>query len=303
MATRLPPDTAHVTYSRQYRRCRRSGCGQCTKDKPGHGPYWFAYWREDGKLRSRYLGKTMPAGAPGAKEPDPIDAAPPFSALRVRTLGGLVVWRSSDLIPAARWNRRAVRDLFTCLLSAPGQRLHREQIGELLWPDDPRATRKLNDTVHVLRRLLDGPEADTSAVQVVGDILVLEPVGEPQLDGDWLDAVAYERSARAALAGKDRDICRAALALYGGPYLPDDPYAEWVAARRETLRGLYQETLRHLANLSGTAGDLEEAEHCLRSLLKEDPCREDAAAALIGMLAAVGRRVEALRVYQELAAS
>ncbi|HVC83271.1 MAG TPA: tetratricopeptide repeat protein [Chloroflexota bacterium] len=303
MATRLPPDTAHVTYSRQYRRCHRSGCGHCAEGKPGHGPYWFAYWRENGKVRSRYLGKTRPMGAPDAGEPAPSKAAPPSSALRVHTLGGLMVWRGSDLIPPGRWNRPAVRGLFTCLLSAPEQRVHREQVGELLWPDDPRATRKLNDTVRLLRQLLDEPEAGTSAVRVVGDILALEPAGESRLDGDWLDAVTFERSARAALGGKDRDICRTALALYGGPYLPDDPYAEWVAARRETLRGLYQETLRHLANLSGDAGDLEEAEHCLRRLLKEDPCHEDAAAALMGMLAAASRRAEALRVYQELAAS
>ncbi|HVA92306.1 MAG TPA: BTAD domain-containing putative transcriptional regulator, partial [Chloroflexota bacterium] len=303
MSTKLPPSTAHVTYSRQYRRCRKPGCGQCADGNPGHGPYWFAYWRENGRLFSRYLGKTMPAEASGAKEPDPLDAAPPSTALRVYTLGGLAVWRGAELIPAARWNRRAVRGLLTCLLSAPGQRLHREQACELLWPDDERATRKLNDTVSLLRQVLDGPEAGAGKVQVIGEILALEPAREFPLAADWLDAIAFERSARAALAGTDRDICRTALALYGGPYLPDDPYAEWVAARRETLRGLYQETLRHLADLSGEAGDLEEAEHCLHTLLGGDPCHEDAAAALMGMLAAAGRRTEALRVYQELAAA
>jgi hypothetical protein len=166
---------AHVTYTRQYRRCRRPNCGQCTDDKPGHGPYWFAYWREDGKVRSRYLGKTMLEGVPNAGEPALTEAADGDTALRVRTLGDLMVWRGSDLIPAARWNRRAVRGLLTCLLSAPGQRLHREQACELIWPDDPRATRKLNDTVQALRQLLDGPEAGISKVQVVGEVLVLEP--------------------------------------------------------------------------------------------------------------------------------
>ncbi|MGH2410916.1 MAG: BTAD domain-containing putative transcriptional regulator, partial [Chloroflexota bacterium] len=303
MAIGLPPDTAHVTYSRQYRRCRKPGCGQCTGDKSGHGPYWFAYWREDGKVRSRYLGKTMPAEAPGVGEPAPTGAAPPSAGLRVRTLGGLMVWRGPDLIPATRWHRRPVRGLLTCLLSAPGQRLHREQACELLWPDDPRATRKLNDTVHALRQALDGPEAGVSTIQIAGEMLALESVGGFALDPDWLDATAFERAARAALAGPDRDACRTALARYGGPYLPDDPYAEWVIARRETLQGLYQETLRHLASLSGVAGDLDEAERCLRILLEEDPCHEDAAAALMGILAAAGRRTEALRVYQELAAA
>lgn len=33
-------------------RCGKSGCTKCP-----HGPYWYAYWWEDGKRRSRYLGK------------------------------------------------------------------------------------------------------------------------------------------------------------------------------------------------------------------------------------------------------
>jgi len=208
MSTKLPPSTAHVTYSRQYRRCRKPGCGQCADGNPGHGPYWFAYWRENGRLFSRYLGKTMPAEASGAKEPDPLDAAPPSTALRVYTLGGLAVWRGAELIPAARWNRRAVRGLLTCLLSAPGQRLHREQACELLWPDDERATRKLNDTVSLLRQVLDGPEAGAGKVQVIGEILALEPAREFPLAADWLDAIAFERSARCP-------------GRYGSGHLPD----------------------------------------------------------------------------------
>jgi hypothetical protein len=33
-------------------RCGKPTCGKCP-----HGPYWYAYWWEDGKRRSRYLGK------------------------------------------------------------------------------------------------------------------------------------------------------------------------------------------------------------------------------------------------------
>jgi non-specific serine/threonine protein kinase len=224
-------------------------------------------------------------------------------ALHVRTLGGLTVWRDGDRLPDSFWNRRKVRELLTCLLSAPGQRLHREQIRDFLWPNEGQATRKLNDSVHALRRILDGPGAERSMLQLVGGVLALEPAGRLEPDADWLDALAFERTARAALAGTDREVCRAALAYHLGPYLPDEPYGEWVVARRETIEDLYRKTLLHLANLSGAAGDLAEAEHCLRLLLVADPCHEDAAAALMGLLAAAGRRTEALRVYQALAAA
>lgn len=40
-------------------RCGKSGC-KCTGENGKlHGPYWYAYWREDGKLKSRYVGKKL----------------------------------------------------------------------------------------------------------------------------------------------------------------------------------------------------------------------------------------------------
>jgi hypothetical protein len=51
----------HITYQLQYRKCGKPTCGTC-KRGPGHGPYWYAYWREGNKLRSGYVGKTQPVG-------------------------------------------------------------------------------------------------------------------------------------------------------------------------------------------------------------------------------------------------
>ena len=56
---------AGVTYRLEHVRCGKRGCTRCP-----HGPYWYAYWREDGRLRSRYIGKTLPepAEAPSSAE-------------------------------------------------------------------------------------------------------------------------------------------------------------------------------------------------------------------------------------------
>lgn len=35
-------------------RCGKSGCTKCP-----HGPYWYAYWTENGKRRSRYVGRLL----------------------------------------------------------------------------------------------------------------------------------------------------------------------------------------------------------------------------------------------------
>lgn len=292
------PTNAHITYSRQYRRCRKAGCSRCGSDTFGHGPYWFAYWREDGRLRSCYLGKGLP---PGATPPAEIVASV-ASQLTVRTLGAFAVLLCDTPIPETVWRRRAPLALFTCLLGARGHRMHREQIVETLWPElEPAAaTRRLHRTLHALRTILAGPGQETNPLQYEGEMIVLEPVGANPAS-EWLDADLFARVADSALHGEDRGSCRAALAVYGGDYVPDDPYSEWVVLRREELRSQYLALVLHLARLSGTVGDLEEAEQCLRMVLRHDACQEDAAATLMGMLASAGRRIDALRVYQDLA--
>jgi hypothetical protein len=67
LVTRHGPDQqeertqrGRITYRQEHVRCGRRGCTRCP-----HGPYWYAYWREGGRLRSRYIGKRLPEGASG----------------------------------------------------------------------------------------------------------------------------------------------------------------------------------------------------------------------------------------------
>ncbi len=54
----LPIDQ-HITYQLQHRKCGKVSCGTCRSGQ-GHGPYWYAYWREGARLRSGYVGKVSP---------------------------------------------------------------------------------------------------------------------------------------------------------------------------------------------------------------------------------------------------
>jgi len=54
------PTNQHITYQLQYRKCGKAACGTC-RDRQGHGPYWYAYWREGTRLRSGYIGKIQPS--------------------------------------------------------------------------------------------------------------------------------------------------------------------------------------------------------------------------------------------------
>lgn len=41
-----------VRFREQSVRCGKENCTRCP-----HGPYWYAYWNENGRRRSSYLGK------------------------------------------------------------------------------------------------------------------------------------------------------------------------------------------------------------------------------------------------------
>jgi len=42
----------NVSLREQWVRCGKEACSRCP-----HGPYWYAFWSEDGRRRSRYVGK------------------------------------------------------------------------------------------------------------------------------------------------------------------------------------------------------------------------------------------------------
>lgn len=51
--------TPNATYQLERVRCGKVGCKCAGENGELHGPYWYAYWRNDGKLRSTYIGKKL----------------------------------------------------------------------------------------------------------------------------------------------------------------------------------------------------------------------------------------------------
>jgi hypothetical protein len=49
-----PTDGPNVSLRKQMVRCGKSECTKCP-----HGPYWYAYWTEEGRRRSRYIGRLL----------------------------------------------------------------------------------------------------------------------------------------------------------------------------------------------------------------------------------------------------
>ncbi len=47
-----------LTFRYETVRCGKPNCTRCP-----HGPYWYVYWKEGGRTRSRYVGRTLPQKA------------------------------------------------------------------------------------------------------------------------------------------------------------------------------------------------------------------------------------------------
>ena len=97
-----------------------------------------------------------------------------------------------------------------------------------------------------------------------------------------------------------RTQLEAGLALYGGDFLADEPYAEWATAERDRLRQLAARGLRALSDVQEQAGELDAATDTLDRLVAMDPYDLDVQRTLLALCLRRGRRTDAVRRYTAL---
>jgi predicted ATPase/DNA-binding SARP family transcriptional activator len=219
--------------------------------------------------------------------------------LRVWLLGGFRVAVGDREIPSAAWRLRKARNLIKLLALAPGHRLHREQVIELLWPhlDPEAASNNLRKVLHIARRTLELPRSSSAVryLQVQDDVLSLAPHGLL-----WVDVDAFDLAVGEARRRRDVAAYQAALDLYVGDLLPEDRYEDWSGSRRETLSQEYLSLLADLATIYESNGEYTRAIEALQQLLSRDAGREEAQRSLMRLYALSGQRQHALRQYQVL---
>ncbi|MDP9356428.1 MAG: AAA family ATPase, partial [Chloroflexota bacterium] len=98
----------------------------------------------------------------------------------------------------------------------------------------------------------------------------------------------------------DPALAQAALELYTGDLLPEDPYEDWAANRRATLRATFLALLSHLADLHEGRGELGPAIAAWQRVVGAEPTDEAAHVALMRLLARSGRRRQALAQFDAL---
>jgi DNA-binding SARP family transcriptional activator len=234
-------------------------------------------------------------------------AAGPLAAARarsapsvsIRALGAFQVFRDGVAVPTAEWQSRRARDLLKILVSRR-RPVPREQLMELLWPDEDPAKQgnRLSVLLSTVRGILD-PDRDK---QIEGCLCT--DGTSVWLDGVDVDVEDFLATAAAALDADARgernavgDLL-AAESRYTGAFLEDDPYQEWAADLGEDVRATYLAVLRPLSRRLRHDGDADRAVRYLLRLLGEDRYDERAHLDLVTTLLEAGHLGEARRRYE-----
>ncbi len=198
--------------------------------------------------------------------------------VQIRTLGGFAVEVDGKEVPSSVWGSRRARQLCKRLVAARGWPVTRDELFELLWPDEfdrRKLGARLSVQLSAVRRVLGGGViADRQTVSL-------------NLDEVATDLEAFHN------ASDDRTI----VAAYAGEFLPEDVYEDWSTATRDEVRSRFVATARRLAEEEVQEGRLDRAIELGRRLLDVDRYDESAHELVVSALLASGESGEAKRAH------
>jgi DNA-binding SARP family transcriptional activator len=306
-------------WTRGMRCCDALGCGEpcLTQRALGSGadaePRLWRSAEGEGPADMSIRGRPIRTGADGLAifevrmlmPPIAGGAAPaPPRDVRLAALGRLAVsvgGQSRD----GDWLQQRPGQVFRYLLASRSGPQRSEAIASALWPErGPAAVANVRYCIFKLREHL-AERGDPAGSLVVRDAAGYRiDLRRVALDVDdfqskMASGIAAHRRGETAAA---EPMLAAALALYRGEFLADDPYADWAFSEREYLRSLAGKGLAALAQIALASGRLVGAGEHLQRLAELEPFDSHVHRMLIEVCLRRGRRTEALRHYHALRA-
>jgi DNA-binding SARP family transcriptional activator/pimeloyl-ACP methyl ester carboxylesterase len=197
--------------------------------------------------------------------------------VRITTMGGFGVTVDGEAVPASAWGSRQARLVCKRLAVAVDRAVPRDELADLLWPDelDPsRRSARLSVVLSNIRRVLGGGlVADRDAVR-------LDPATVTVDLAAVHDAIA---------AGDDAALA----AAHSGPVLPEDAYDDWAITARERVASAAVSAHRRLAGAAEAEERWDDVIAHARAVLDLDGFDERAHELLVHSLASAGRHGEA----------
>src|SRR5258708_3338066 len=213
-----------------------------------------------------------------------------------RLLGPPEIRYKDQLVKIPRRRSRALLYYLICTQTPqPRERLLTLLCGEV---DEESARRTFKTLLAEVRALLRSFDASMEWIISDADQLKLKPSAP-----FWLDTEIFEKVTAVTSRGLSQAIDLYRGDFLDGFFLKDSPgFEAWTRSTRDHFRHLYLTTLRRLAELYESDGQLEQAITCMQMLLAADPLQEEAYACLMRLSWATGKRIEALRHYEHLCA-
>jgi DNA-binding SARP family transcriptional activator len=221
---------------------------------------------------------------------------------QVTTLGGFALLHDAKPVEFSSKGPGRPMELLKVLVALGAQNVRSDQLADALWPrvDADYAHKSFTTTLHRLRRIFDDDDAlilRETRLSLDPRLVWVDSLALDQLLGD-IDGVLREPRARA------EPLLRAftdeALALYRGPFLPDESEQPSYIACREQLRGKLLRCLARVARWWEDNGAPDAAIDCYLRCIDADPLSEAFYRNLMQCYQRRGERAEALATYERL---
>jgi len=198
----------------------------------------------------------------------------------IATLGRFAVNVDDAEVPVSEWGSRLARQLLKRLVAARGWPVTRDELMDLLWPDEhdrSKLSARLSVQLSTVRRVLGGGViADRQSARL-------------DLDEVSTDLEVFYR------ATDDNAI----VSTYSGPFLPEDVYDDWTGPVREEARSRFAAAARRLATDALARGETGRAVDLGRRLLDSDRYDDGAHQLLVEALFAAGEPASARRAHDD----
>lgn len=213
--------------------------------------------------------------------------------LRIYTLGRFELMKDDAPVTFSGKVQKRPLDLLKALVAFGGRDAGEARIIDALWPDSEgdAASSTFKSTLHRLRQL-SGRE---DLLRFQDGMLHLDP------RYCWVDAWAFERLVEEAEKGRKEAVQKSlerALAMYRGHFLAGDQDKSWAVSYRERLRKKFIWAVRSLYGLYEQSGELAQAIKVYELGLDVDDLQEEFYHGLMSALHKIGRKAEALSVYE-----
>ena len=213
--------------------------------------------------------------------------------IKVYTLGRFELLCDDKPLRSAGKSQHKPLELLQYLCAFGGQAVHQDRLTDALWPDadGDAAAQALRTTLHRLRKLLQHEQS----VRLEDRQLSLDP------GYIWVDCFAFERAVMQTDTANQASL-KHCMSQYKGHFLQGEP-ALWALAFRERLRAHYISLAERLGVAFEQHGKLTEAVDCYHRAFELEPVAETFCRRIMIIYARLGRRAEAVAIYQRFGQS